>query len=103
MAQALKRREQSRADVADVKNRMKIMDRKLETRLKIIGGAAVFAHARVNSVFREELRKVFDATVTRPHDRAILTEFFGELSPADSPPVRPLKSPGGPPSGAAPA
>ena len=99
----LKRHEQSRAELADLKARAKDLDRKLDVRRKIIMGAAVQAHAKLNSAFREELRKAILAAVTRPHDRAILPEFFPEGAPAAPPPARPLKVPGESPTGAAPA
>jgi hypothetical protein len=75
-------------------------------------GAAVQAHAKLNSAFREELRKAILAGVTRQRDREILPEFFPEAAPppaplpppsAPAPPARPLKLPGEPPKGAAPA
>jgi hypothetical protein len=108
----LKRHEQSRAELADLKARAKDLDRKLDVRRKIIMGAAVQAHAKLNSAFREELRKAILAGVTRQRDREILPEFFPEAAPppaplpppsAPAPPARPLKLPGEPPKGAAPA
>ena len=103
IAELLKRNEQSRAELADLRSRAKEADRRFEVRRKIVIGAAVQAHARVNSAFREELRKAILAAVTRPHDRAILPEFFPEGAPAPPPPARPLKVPAEPPSGPAPA
>jgi GAF domain-containing protein len=103
----LKRHEQSRAELADLKARAKDLDRKLDVRRKIIMGAAVQAHAKLDSAFREELRKAILAAVTRPHDRAILPEYFpnAPIAPVPPPasPARPLKAPEEPPSGAAPA
>jgi len=110
IAELLKRHEQSKAELADLKARAKDLDRKLDVRRKIIMGAAVQAHAKLNSAFREELRKAILAGVTRQRDREILPEFFPEAAPAPppsppppAPPARPLKPPGEPPSGAAPA
>lgn len=78
------------------------MDRKLDTRRKIVMGAAVQAHAKLNGRFREELQKALLAAVTRAQDRAILPEYFPESPPAPARPDRPLKPPGDPPPGAAP-
>jgi len=115
IAELLKRHEQSRAELADLKARAKDLDRKLDVRRKIIMGAAVQAHAKLNSAFREELRKAVLAGVTRQRDREILPEFFPEAAPPPAPlpspppppppasPARPLKLPGEPPKGAAPA
>jgi hypothetical protein len=103
IGEELKRQEQSRAALADLKTRARELDRKYDVRRKIILGAAVQAHARLNSRFREELRKAVLAAITRPQDRAVLPEFFPETPPAPLPPARPPNSPGDPPSGAAPA
>ena len=102
IAEEQKRQEQSRATLADLQARARILDRKLDARRKIILGAAVQAHAEVNSRFREELRKAVLAAV-RLRDRPVLPEYFPEAEPAPVPPARPLKPPGEPPSGAAPA
>src|ERR1035438_8742859 len=111
IAELLKRNEQSRAELADLRSRAKEADRRFEVRRKIIRGAAVQAHAKVNSGFREELRKAILAGVTRQRDREILPEFFPQTAPppaplpsppTPAPPARPLKPPGEPPKGAAP-
>ncbi len=98
-----KRHEESKAALADLKARARELDRKFDVRRKIILGAAVQAHAKVNSRFREELRRAVCAAITRPQDRAVLPEFFAESAPLPVPPARPSKPPGEPPSGAAPA
>jgi hypothetical protein len=49
------------------------------------------------------LRKAFDVAVTRPQDRALLADYLPEAPPDPAPPSRPLKAPGEPPTGAAPA
>jgi len=102
IGELLKRHEQSRAELANLKARARELDRKLDARRKIILGAAVQAHANLNARFREELRKAVLAAVTRPHDRAVLPEFFAQAPEAPTPPARPPKPPGEPPTGAAP-
>ena len=102
IAELLKRHEQSRAELANLKARARILDRKLDTRRKIILGAAVQAHAKLNARFREELRKAVLAAISRPHDMAVLPEYFPETPEAPAPPERPPKKEE-PPSGAAPA
>jgi hypothetical protein len=103
IAEEQKRQEESRAALADLKARARLLDRKLDTRRKIILGAAVQAHAKLDARFREELRRAVLAAISRPQDRAVLPEFFPEPAPAPAPPARPLKAPGEPPQGAAPA
>jgi hypothetical protein len=102
IAELLKRHEQSRAELANLKARARILDRKLDTRRKIILGAAVQAHAKLNARFREELRKAVLAAISRPHDMAVLPEYFPEAPEAPAPPERPPTKEE-PPSGAAPA
>jgi len=103
IAELLKRHEQSRAELANLRARAKELDRKLDTRRKIILGAAVQAHARLNSGFREELRKAVLSAVTRPQDKAALPEFFAAAAPPPASPTRPSAPPREPPSGSAPA
>jgi hypothetical protein len=103
IAEEQKRHEESRAALADLKARARELDRKLDVRRKIILGAAVQAHAKLNGRFREELRKAVLAAITRPQDRAVLPEFFPDPPAAPLPPARPQKPPGDPSSGAAPA
>jgi hypothetical protein len=103
IADELKRQEELRLAIADLKVRAKLFDRKLDVRRKIILGAAVQAHAKLNGRFRDELRKAVLAAITRPQDMAVLPEYFPEAASAPMPPGRPLKPPEEPPSGAAPA
>ncbi len=103
IAQATKRQEQSKAALADLKARERQLDRKLDTRRKIIAGATLFACAKANRAFHEQVCMAFQAANMRPQDRALLPEFFPSPEPEDVPPARPTKSPGQPASGAAPA
>jgi len=103
IAEEEKRQEELRAAIVDLKSRAKLLDRKLDVRRKIILGAAVQAHAKLNTRFRDELRKAVLAAITRPQDMAVLPEYFGEGASPLAPPGRPLKLPEEPPSGAAPS
>jgi hypothetical protein len=103
ITEQLKRQEQSRADVAELRNRMRILDRKLDTRRKILVGSAILADGKPNGRFPDEVRKSVTRGITRPGDRAILPEFFPGPEPAPGLPVRPSKPPGETPSSAAPA
>ena len=115
IAELLKRHEEAKAELSQLKARAKEADRKLDVRRKIVMGAAVQAHAKVNSAFREELRKAILAGVTRQRDREILPEYFPEAAPPPAPlpspppppppvsPARPTKLPGDHPTGPAPA
>ncbi len=94
IAEELKLQEQSKATLADLKARARELDRRLDVRRKIILGAAVQAHAKVNSRFREELRRAVLAAVNRPQDMSVLPEFF---EPSESQPRPQPQPPGRPP------
>jgi hypothetical protein len=98
----LKRQEESRASLADLKARARELDRRLDVRRKIILGAAVQAHAKANSRFREELRRAVLAAVNRPQDMAVLPEFFEPSESQPRPPERPTQTSEQPPHAAAP-
>ena len=57
-------------------------DRKLDTRRKIVVGAAVLAHAEIDRDFADELRRVLDRAVQRDLDRAAIADLLP--SPARS-------------------
>jgi hypothetical protein len=112
IAELLKRHEQSKAELADLKARAKDLDRKFDVRRKIVVGAAVMAHANLHSAYRQDLASVLQVAVTRQRDREILPEFFPDAAPPlapaappplPTPPARPPKPPGEAPKGAAPA
>jgi hypothetical protein len=98
----LKRQEESRASLADLKARARELDRRLDVRRKIILGAAVQAHAKLNSRFREELRRAVISAVNRPQDKAVLPEFFAASELQPNPPDHPTRPPEQPPQAAAP-
>ncbi len=100
--EAQKRHEQSKADLASLQSRAKMLARKLDTRRKIIVGAGVFAHIAVSARFREQVGSAMQLAITRPQDRALLPEFFPEARAVPAPPARPPK-PEEPLSDAAPA
>ena len=103
IAEQQKRQDQARAELDGLKNRVKVLDRKLDTRRKIISGATLFACVKVNRAFHEQVCIAFQAANLRPQDRALLPEFFAESPSAPAPLGRPGKPGGDPPSGAAPA
>lgn len=50
--------------------------RKLDTRRKIVTGAAVLAHAELDATFASALRDVLDKAVTKPADRELLADLI---------------------------
>ena len=102
IAEEEKRQEELRVAIADLKARARTLDRKFEVRRKIVAGAAVFAHAKLNRVFAETLANVFRAAV-RPQDRVVLPEYFPAGNPEPAAPERPPNPPAGPASRTAPS
>lgn len=56
--------------------------RKEDTRRKIIIGAAVLAHAEIDSAFGRQLRAVLGKSVTRPIDRKVLADLLEAMPDA---------------------
>jgi hypothetical protein len=50
--------------------------RKLDTRRKIVTGAAVLAHAALDASFAASLRDLLDKAVTKPADRKLLVDLL---------------------------
>lgn len=50
--------------------------RKLDTRRKIVTGAAVLAHAELDASFAAALRDVLDRAVIKPADRELLADLL---------------------------
>jgi len=85
---ALKEREkQTQARLADLVSRQKAQDRKLETRRKVVIGAAVLAHAEHDPAFAAALRQALRAGVTRETDKKLLADWLGDQRPVAATPT----------------
>ncbi len=73
----LRRKERVENQLAAMDARRRIVDRKRDTRRKVIVGAAVLAHARLDAAFAAHLQDVLKRAVVRPADRAFLAEHLG--------------------------
>ena len=62
----------------------KTADRKLDTRRKIIVGAAVLTHAELNPHFSTVLRDILSVAVQRDMDRRVIADLL-DHSPPDDP------------------
>jgi hypothetical protein len=82
----LERLRQIRDNVGNLRSKAREQDRKLDTRRKIIIGAAIMSYANDDREFRELLRKVARIKIVRPHDQAVVRDFlFGDASEAGAP------------------
>ena len=102
IAEEEKRQEDLRLSIAALKARARTLDRKLDVRRKIVMGAALEAHAKLNSAFHAEMAKALPAAV-RPQDRWLLPEFFPASDPPPLPPQRASQTPESTAGNAAPA
>lgn len=93
---ALKEREeQTKARLSALMARQKAVDRKRDTRRKIVLGGAVQAHAERNPAFAAALRAALREAVTRDIDKALLADWLGDAPPpAPKPAPPPEASPG---------
>jgi hypothetical protein len=72
----LERLKQVKENVGNLRSKARELDRKLDTRRKIIIGAVAMAHAREDRAFREMLRKVARTKIVREQDMAVVREFL---------------------------
>jgi len=167
IAEEKQKSEQSKARMAELKARQRAEERKRDTHRKIVAGAILMAHVKIDPRFRTVVQEAFGRAVTDPKHRAVIADLLDEKAfgqamqaaadkaaiearekeaaaenpaapvasppqqhqrppipqgpspayrlagvgraptparpPAPLPPGRPFKSPGGPPSGSAPA
>jgi hypothetical protein len=68
--------EQKRRRRLQLEAKEKLDQRKLDTRRKIITGAAVLTHASLDPDFAAALRSALDKAVTKPADRELLVDLL---------------------------
>jgi hypothetical protein len=99
-------REKIEARMNTLAQKAKVEDRKLDTRRKIVVGAAVIAHMETNQAFAAAIREVLAAYVGRPNDRAVIATLLQETAPLPVPansqpafaPTPPAVTPAEPPA-----
>jgi exonuclease III len=78
IAEEEKKAEQIKARMAELKVRQKAEDRKKDNHRKIVVGAAVMAHIRLDPQFRKELRDALNKAVTEPRHRSVILDLLSE-------------------------
>ncbi len=76
LAELTRRKEQLEARRLALLAVKKTSDRKLDTRRKIIVGAAILAHAELHPIFAEHIREVLDRAVQRELDREAISDLL---------------------------
>lgn len=80
IAELAKRQQQLEAQRLSLLASKKAADRKIDTRRKIIVGAAVLAHAELHPDFSATLRKILSVAVERDVDRRDIADLLGSPS-----------------------
>lgn len=71
IAELQEQRRQLDAQIEKHRARVRVQERKDDTRRKIIAGALALEHASIDPAFREELHKLIRQHVTRDGDKAL--------------------------------
>jgi hypothetical protein len=78
IAEEQKKAEQVRARMAELKTRQRVEERKRDNHRKIVVGAGVMAHIRVDPQFRKAVRDALDKAVTDPKHKAVIPDLLDE-------------------------
>ncbi len=70
------RKKQIEAKLASIEARQRVTARKLDTRRKVVVGAAVLAHAEIDAPFAALLREVLIKAVQRPADQQAIADLL---------------------------
>jgi exonuclease III len=84
IAEEEKRVEQLKARMAELKARQRGEDRRRENHRKIVVGAAVMAHIRIDSQFRKDVREALNKAVTEPKHRNVIPDLLSEQAFQDA-------------------
>jgi exonuclease III len=78
IAQEQKKSERAKARIAELKGQERSDERKKDSHRKIVVGAAVIAHIKIDPQFRKELREALNKAVTDPKHRAVIPDLLDE-------------------------
>jgi hypothetical protein len=78
IAEEEKKSEQVKARIAELKAQQRADERKRENHRKIVVGAAVIAHVKIDPRFRKEVRDALIKAVTDPKHKAVIGDLLDE-------------------------
>ena len=78
IAEEEKKSEQARARIAELKAQQRADERKRDNHRKIVVGAAVIAHVKIDPHFRKEVRDALTKAVTDPKHKAVIPDLLDE-------------------------
>jgi hypothetical protein len=78
IAEEEEKSKQVKARMAELKARQKAEERKLDSHRKIVVGAAIMAHIKIDGHFRKEVRDALNLAVTDPKHRGVIPDLLDE-------------------------
>jgi len=78
IAEEEKKSEQVKARIAELKSRQRVEERKRDNHRKIVVGAAVIAHIKIDARFRKAVQEALSNAVTDPKQRAVIPDLLNE-------------------------
>jgi len=78
IAEEEKKSEQVKARMAELKARQRVEERKRDNHRKIVVGAAIMAHIKIDGHFRKEVRDALNLAVTDPKHRNVIPDLLNE-------------------------
>ena len=78
IAEEEKKSEQVKARMAELKGRQKIEERKRDSHRKIVVGAGIMAHIKIDPRFRKAVQEALNNAVTEPKHRAVIPDLLSE-------------------------
>ena len=76
IAEEEKKSEQVKARMAELKARQKAEDRKRDNHRKIVVGAGIMAHIKIDPRFRKAVQEALNKAVTEPKQRAVIPDLL---------------------------
>ena len=78
IAEEEKKGKQAKARMAELKARQRSEHRKRDTHRKIVAGATLMAHVKIDPRFRKAVQDAFNKAVTNPKHRAVIPDLLDE-------------------------
>jgi hypothetical protein len=78
IAEEEKKSEQVKARISELKSRQRVEERKKDNHRKIVVGAAVIAHIKIDARFRKAVQEALSTAVTDPKHRAVIPDLLNE-------------------------
>jgi exonuclease III len=78
IAEEEKKSQQVKAKIAGLKSRQRVEERKKDNHRKIVVGAAVIAHIKIDARFRKAVQEALNNAVSDPKHRAVIPDLLNE-------------------------